>query len=328
MSSLFNKDTIFLINSEEAFNNVARTLFDHHVKYNATYKTFVELYSPQASPVHWSEIPCIPVSFFKTHELYTHDQPPEVIFTSSGTTGTQTSQHWVAHLRDYHSICVKGFERAFGRIQDHAFCCLLPSYLERSGSSLIEMCQFFIRCGGGGGFYLNEFQKLMDDIQHHKTKGKKVMLIGVSFALLDLVEQQPNKDVFKDVVVMETGGMKGRRKEITRMELHHTLSEGLGVDAVTSEYGMTELMSQAYALTSGVFEPPPWMRLTARHVHDPRDIRPAGRPGLLNIYDLANWNSMPFIAVDDIGVVHSDGNFEVLGRYDAADVRGCNLMVL
>ncbi len=328
MSNLFNKDTIFSIDSDEMFNDVALSLYAYHLKNNATYKTFIELFAPHASPQQWQDIPCLPVSFFKTHDLYISPSPSETVFTSSGTTGSNTSRHFVANLSDYHSICTAGFERAFGSIKDYTFCCLLPSYMERSGSSLIEMCRFFIEHGGGGGFYLYNIDQLLNDITQYKSSAKKVVLIGVSFALLDLAESMPNKDIFRDVIVMETGGMKGRRKEITRMALHEIINVGIGVSHVASEYGMTELMSQAYAKEGGVFVPPPWMRVTSRHVHDPRDVRPFGRPGLLNIYDLANWHSMPFVSVDDVGVVYENNTFEVMGRYDSADVRGCNLMVL
>lgn len=328
MLDLDNKDTIFCIESEQDFNAYALKLFEKHRRENALYNTFVSMFAKDKSPQHWKEIPCLPVSFFKTHDLYIHKKAPEAVFQSSGTTGTFTSQHKVDDLDYYHQVCWRGFELHYGDIKEYAFCCLLPSYLERSGSSLINMCKYFIDVCGAGGFYLNDIDQLIKDICHFKSIGRKVVLIGVCFALLDLAETKPDKTVFEDVIVMETGGMKGRRKELTRKELHRTLMSSLGIDQVHSEYGMTELLSQAYGLSNGIFKAPPWMKVRARHVHDPKEMRPAGRPGLLNIYDLANTYSMPFIAVDDIGVVHNDESFEVLGRYDAADARGCNLMVL
>lgn len=328
MSILFNKDTLFSVDSEKSFDDLALTLYSYHREHNPTYKTFLNLFCTHLTPQNWREIPCMPVSFFKTHNLYIPQQQPEVTFRSSGTTGANTSRHHVSQINDYHDVCEKGFEGVYGSLNQYAFCCLLPSYLERTGASLIEMCRYFIEQSGAGGFYLDNINALFSDIQKHKTAGKQVVLIGVSFALLDLVDCNPDRSLFKDVLVMETGGMKGRRKELTRMALHEAIMNGLGVNQVASEYGMTELMSQAYAKDSGLYVPPNWMRVAARHVHDPRDVRPSGRPGLLNIIDLANVHSMPFIAVDDIGVVHENGTFEVLGRYDSADVRGCNLMVL
>lgn len=328
MLDLEDKDTIFCIETEHDFNAYALKLFDMHQHENAVYKTFVSMFAKDIRPMHWSEIPCLPVSFFKTHDLYVHNKEPETVFTSSGTTGATTSRHKIDDLAYYQSVCLQGFEKQYGDINNYAFCCLLPSYLERKASSLIDMCKHFIDVSGVGGFYLNDMNQLIKDMVRFKDSGRTVVLIGVSFALLDLAESKPDKAVFENVIVMETGGMKGRRKEITREELHRVLTTSFGVEQIHSEYGMTELLSQAYSRGRGIFNSPPWMKVCARHVHDPKEIRPSGRPGLLNIYDLANRISMPFIAVDDIGVVYDDESFEVLGRYDAADTRGCNLMVL
>ncbi len=328
MLDLDNKDTIFCIKNEQDFNAYALKLFDLHYRKNTLYNTFVSMFAKDVRPKHWKEIPCLPVSFFKTHDLYLHKRESAAVFTSSGTTGAFTSRHQIDDLGYYHQVCLRGFEEFYGDINAFAFCCLLPSYLERTGSSLIHMCKHFIEVSGAGDFYLNNLDQLKKDIVEYKNSGRQVVLIGVSFALLDLAETNPDRTVFENVIVMETGGMKGRRKEITREELHDELKSSFGIDQVHSEYGMTEMLSQAYSLSNGIFRAPPWVKVSARHVHDPKEIRLPGRPGLLNIYDLANRHSMPFIAVDDIGVVNEDESFEVLGRYDAADTRGCNLMVL
>ncbi|MCC5918908.1 MAG: acyl transferase [Cryomorphaceae bacterium] len=325
-----HKDTIFHINNDTSFNEVALKYFQFHYRNNEVYHTFISLLHGKdfKQPQHWKEIPCLPISFFKSHTLYKGQSQPETIFTSSGTSGLGDSRHHLDSLSWYHKVCSEAFQRVFGQIENYAFVCLLPSYLERSGSSLIEMCKYFIEKSGKGGFYLDNYDEMFADLKSFQKTNTPVMLFGVSFALLDLAEKNPDPEIFQNATIVETGGMKGRRKEITRLELHQTLKTVFGKNHIASEYGMTELLSQAYAPSDGVFIPPPWMRLYTRNPADPLSRLPEGSTGLLNIIDLANKNSMPFIAVDDIGKVYDNGRFEVLGRYDQADIRGCNLMVV
>jgi hypothetical protein len=324
-----HKDMIFAINSEAEFNDAALAMFDDHYKNNEVYREFVSLIYPGGLKdiAWWKDIPCMPVSFFKTHNLYTSSKPAETVFYSSGTSGTGDSRHAVDSLDHYHRVCSKAFSISYGSPEKYAFLCLLPSYLERKGSSLIEMCLYFIDQSGKGGFFLDDHQKLLDELTKHRCENTPVILLGVSFALLDFAETKPDASLFKGVTIMETGGMKGRRREITRMELHETLCTAFGQEIIASEYGMTELMSQAYAAHNGIFTPPPWMRLYTRHPGDPMSAQPPGKTGLLNIIDLANSHSMPFISADDIGIVYDNTTFVVLGRFDRADIRGCNLMV-
>ncbi len=323
------KDTLLTLTNEMDFEREALLRFEKLMSQHDLYSKFVHsLFGTSFSPTSWREIPCVPVSFFKDHNLYRAEASPEAVFTSSGTTGSITSKHPVEKLSWYHEVSKTCFERIYGNLQEWNFLCLLPSYLEREGSSLIEMCRYFIEHSGKGGFFLTDHNALLEQLRISQANGQKTMLIGVSFALLDLAESFPDKDLFKDLVVMETGGMKGRRKEITRMELHDRLKTAFGINQIASEYGMTELMSQAYAPTNAMFIPPSWMRLYTRHPSDPLSVQNDGSVGLLNILDLANTSSLPFIAVDDIGKVYDSGQFEIFGRYDRSDIRGCNLMVL
>lgn len=323
-----NKDNNILLLDEMNFEEVALERFDFLMNKSKLYHNFVsEIYGATFRPSEWKLIPCLPVSFFKYHNLYLGQSLPEVTFTSSGTTGSTPAQHPVEDVSWYHKVSVACFERVYGAVEDWTFLCLLPSYLDRKGSSLIEMCRHFIEKSGRGGFYLHNHSELLLALEKAKQNGNKVMLIGVSFALLDLAESAPSKQLFADVVVMETGGMKGQRKEITRMELHDILQGSFGIPYVASEYGMTELMSQAYAPREGRFSAPPWMRFVTRHPGDPLSVQEFGQTGLLNIFDLTNTSSMPFIAIDDIGKVYDSGDFEIIGRFDRSDIRGCNLMV-
>jgi hypothetical protein len=324
-----NKDNNHLLLEEMNFEEIALQRFDLLLRESGVYRSFVsEIYGADFRPSEWQKIPCLPVSFFKQHDLYVGQNPPEVVFTSSGTTGSIASKHPVAQLSWYHKVSKACFERVYGAVEDWTFFCLLPSYLDREGSSLIEMCRYFIKQSGKGGFYLRNHSDLLLALEKAQTNNEKIMLLGVSFALLDLAECLLSKHLFENVVVMETGGMKGQRKEITRMELHDTLTAAFGIPAVASEYGMTELMSQAYAPQNGIFSPPPWLRMITRHPGDPLSVQTNGQTGLLNIFDLTNTSTVPFIAVDDIGIVHDSGDFEIIGRFDRSDIRGCNLMVL
>jgi hypothetical protein len=252
----------------------------------------------------------------------------QTVFSSSGTTGQITSKHYIADIQLYEQSYTKGFHHFYGDVGQYCILALLPSYIERSGSSLIYMVNDLIEKSKHpqSGFYLNEIDSLIDTLTALDAKGKKVLLIGVSFALLDLVEKYQLQ--LKNTIVMETGGMKGRRKELIRKELHEHLMKGFGVETIHSEYGMTELLSQAYSNGNGIFKTPPWMKFMIRDTEDPLSFLPFGKTGGINVIDLANINSCSFIATQDLGKKYEDESFEILGRFDHSDVRGCNLMVL
>lgn len=274
-----------------------------------------------------NQIPFLPISFFKTHEVIAQNKSAECIFTSSGTTGQHTSKHLVADVSIYQKAHRIGFENAYGNIADYTILALLPSYLERDGSSLIEMVDDMIQQSGkiDSGFYLNDLLALKHTLVKLDKANEKVLLLGVSYALLDLLELGSFE--LSNTIIMETGGMKGRRKEMVKEELHKILMQGFGVDSIHSEYGMTELLSQAYSKGQGVFETSPTMEVLIRDVNDPFSILPVGCSGGINVIDLANVNSCAFIATQDLGKKHENGTFEVLGRFDNSDIRGCNLMV-
>lgn len=307
---------------------MALEIFQFQVRNCQIYADFVKylnLDSAQISNV--KEIPFLPIEFFKNHAIVSKHVEPELVFSSSGTTGLVQSKHFVTDLWVYEKSFRASFELAYGKIQDFATIALLPSYLEREGSSLIYMVDAFIRESKykQSGYFLYNHAALyqtLKDLQKHQIP---TLLIGVTYALLDLVEKYTLE--FPELIVMETGGMKGKRKEIVREELHQTLCEGFGVKTIHSEYGMTELLSQAYAKGSGLFHCPPWMRVYIRDTNDPFNVLAEGQTGGINVVDLANMHSCSFIATQDLGKVHVDGSFEVLGRFDNSDIRGCNLLV-
>ncbi|HVU54039.1 MAG TPA: hypothetical protein VHD83_03250 [Puia sp.] len=314
--------------SPETFSGLTLDIFRYQYEHNPLYRSYTDALGIQPGNVSaLTEIPFLPVSFFKTHAVRTGEFIPQAVFESSGTTGSGGSRHEVKDLELYRTSFTKGFELFYGHIRDFCVIGLLPAYLERTGSSLVVMVNDLIALSGhpDSGFYLYEHEKLYGLLQGLEAKGQKTLLIGVTFALLDFAEKYSLQ--LKHTIVMETGGMKGRRKEITRPELHAFLRDRLGVKAVHAEYGMTELLSQAYSAGDGVFECPPWMRMLVRREDDPLDIGRRGE-GLLNIIDLANIYSCSFLAVDDIGFIHPNGDFEVSGRVDNSDIRGCSLMVL
>jgi hypothetical protein len=311
------------------FDQATLDLYSLHYKENSVYRQYCDLIGRTPQQVKSvGDIPFLPIQFFKTKRIGLGDFEPQIRFSSSGTTGMVTAQHLVKDLGLYEQSFRKGFSHFYGPITDYCVLALLPAYLERQGSSLIYMAQDMITKSGHphSGFYLNNLEKLTETLKLLEGQGQKTLLLGVSFALLDLAEQFPQK--LAHTIVMETGGMKGRRKEMIREELHAVLKQGLGVDQIHSEYGMTELLSQAYSTGNSLFKTPPWMRVMARSTDDPLGQIAAGKSGGLNIIDLANSHSCPFIATQDLGKVYPDGSFEVLGRFDHADVRGCNLMVL
>ena len=293
------------------------------------YKQFIKLLKVNPLAVDSvRKIPFLPIEFFKSHKILSSTTKIEETFLSSGTTGQAQSKHFVTDISVYEESFTKGFEYFYGSIEEYTVLALLPSYLERNGSSLIYMANDFIEKSNNpkSGFYLNNLEELRKNLQELDKNNQKVLLIGVSFALLDLVETY--KFNLKNTIIMETGGMKGRRKELIREELHQLLKEGFGVSEIHSEYGMTELLSQGYSKGNGIFGCPPWMKILTRDPEDALTILPEGKSGGINVIDLANINSCSFIATQDLGKTYANGTFEVLGRFDNSDIRGCNLLVL
>lgn len=326
---MIDPKAIFNINSEQRFNELALEIFNYQFKNNKVYRSFCDLLYIHPSDVKSiQDIPFLPIQFFKTHQVLSSQNSVKTTFTSSGTTGVETSKHLVTDLEVYKTSFTKGFEAFYGSVEDYVVLALLPSYLEREGSSLIYMVDAMIKQSKHpeSGFYLNNISELKEALILLDSKGKKVILIGVSFALLDLIETYQFK--LKHTIIMETGGMKGRRKELIREELHYQLKQGFGVKTIHSEYGMTELLSQAYSKGYGIFNCPNWMSILTRDTEDALTIQPLGKTGGINVIDLANINSCSFIATQDLGRVHDNGSFEVIGRFDHSDIRGCNLMVL
>lgn len=324
-----NIDSIFNIKTHDEFEAIALQTFKYQFEHNAVYRSFCDLLYKHPSDIQTvAEIPFLPIQFFKSHEILSSKNPIQETFSSSGTTGSITSKHHVTDVTIYERSYQKGFQHFYGNIDDYVVLALLPNYLERKGSSLVYMVQDLIKKSKHpeSGFYLHDTKRLKDHLIQLDTSGKKVLLIGVSFALLDLVESYSFS--LKNTIIMETGGMKGTRKELIRTELHQILAKGFGVSTIHSEYGMTELLSQAYSIGNGVFKTPPWMKIFTRDPEDALSILPKGKSGGINIIDLANINSCAFIATQDLGKVYPDHSFEVIGRFDHSDIRGCNLMVL
>ena len=323
------QNAVFNIQNQSDFKTCALQVFRHQFKNNTVYRSFCDLLYIHSSDVKKvEEIPFLPIQFFKSHAVLSSNQAVKETFTSSGTTGSSVSKHMVTDLSWYTKSYTKGFEYFYGPIEDYTVLGLLPNYLERDGSSLIYMVDDFIKKSNkpASGFYLNNLTELSKTLIALDKKGEKVLLIGVTFALLDLIERQQFK--LQNTIIMETGGMKGRRKEMIREELHEILCAGFGVSKIHSEYGMTELLSQGYSSGDGVFDCPPWMKILARDTEDALTMVGSNKTGGLNVIDLANYNSCSFIATQDLGKVDNNGRFEVLGRFDHSDIRGCNLMVM
>ncbi|TWR27326.1 acyl transferase [Mucilaginibacter achroorhodeus] len=323
-----DKQQVFSIGSQTAFSETALQVFRYQAEHNGLYKQFVDGLSVRPEDVSSIDrIPFLPVEFFKAHNVVATTGKPQITFTSSGTTGMITSSHHVSDVSWYEESFRKAFEIFYGAIKQYTVLALLPAYLEREGSSLIYMAQDMINQSGNAdsGFYLYNHQDLYQTLLRQQANAKPTLLIGVTFALLDFVENY--KLDFPELIVMETGGMKGRRKEMIREELHQTLCAGFGVKHIHSEYGMTELLSQAYSKGDGIFNSPPWMRILTRDTNDPLTLIGTGKTGGVNIIDLANINSCSFIATQDLGKIYPDGSFEILGRFDNSDIRGCNLLV-
>lgn len=325
------RQSIFNISSDEAFNDLALKIFRFQYETNIKYREFSDLLHADPRKInHYLQIPFLPIGLFRDHKIISGDETAcEKVFTSSGTTGTFPSQHFVRDLKLYEESFTKSFQLFYGEPEKYRFLALLPGYLERQGSSLVYMLDYLIRMteNNGSGFYLHN----MDTLGNHLMKNRpdadiRTILFGASYALIDFAEKFTLN--LNGVTIMETGGMKGRRKEMIREELHEILCRKLQVERIHSEYGMTELLSQAYSPGQGIYRTPPWMKILIRDVNDPLEFLPSGQTGGINVIDLANLYSCSFIATQDLGRLHEDGSFEVLGRFDDSDARGCNLMVV
>lgn len=319
---MIDTKSIFSIATQADFDRMTLEVFRFQAEACAPYREYLELLGVDPAAVECPEqIPFLPIELFKSHRVYCGSNPPQQIFTSSSTTGQTPSRHYVADLRIYEEAFTRSFELFYGPAEQTAIFALLPNYLEREGSSLIYMVEGLIR-RGGGGFYLYDHDALLRDMEAHQ--GKKILL-GVSYALWDLAEEQ--RGALRDVIVMETGGMKGRREELPREEFHRLLCDAFGVQSIHSEYGMAELMSQAYSDGNGIFRTPPWMRICVRDLNDPFRLLPNGATGGVNLIDLANLYSCSFLQTQDLGKVYDDGSFRILGRISGSEIRGCNLLV-
>jgi phenylacetate-coenzyme A ligase PaaK-like adenylate-forming protein len=326
MDPEFLINQIFSIKTDDDFNQLSMGIFSYQFENNQIYRIFCQSLGVTPSDItNFKEIPFLPIDFFKTHSIISHKLKAELVFSSSGTTGVKTSRHLVANPSLYEKSFTLGFQQFFGKPSEYHILALLPGYMERTGSSLIYMVQRLIDQSSSpySGFYLDEHSKLRNTILN--LHDRKILLIGVSFALLELAEKQPFQH--PDLIIMETGGMKGRRKELIREELHQILCHAFGVKKICSEYGMTELLSQAYSGGYGVFETPPWMKVLIREPNDPLSLSPANIAGGINVIDLANIFSCSFIATQDLGKWFDNGKFEITGRFDNSDIRGCNLLI-
>lgn len=324
-----NKLSLFDIQHPNDFLKTTLAVFRFQAKNNVVYREFIRHLNIDVESISTiKDIPFLPISFFKTHQILSDTNKVQQTFFSSGTTGSNLSKHLVTDLNIYKDSFSKGFQHFYGNIEDYTILALLPNYLERDGSSLVYMIANLIEKSNkkDSGFYLNNLDELAKKLNTLDSNGEKILLIGVSFALLDLIEKYQFQ--LKNTIIMETGGMKGRRKEIIRVELHQLLSVGFGVKNIHSEYGMTELLSQAYSNGSGIFKTPPWMKIIIRDTEDALTIFPHQKAGGINIIDLANINSCSFIATQDLGKTFDNNTFEILGRFDNSDIRGCNLMVV
>jgi hypothetical protein len=310
------------------FNDLALQLYRYQLKNNVILQKYVELTKGDPSPKALNHLRFLPVSFFKQQEVKTGDYIPVTTFISSSTTSQIPSQHHVRDLSIYEQSFLTQFERVYGSAEQYIFLCLLPGYLERSGSSLVYMAKGLIEASNhvDSGFYLYDFESLHQKIMSLQNSTRKIFLLGVTFALLDFVEQYP--EGLGDAVIMETGGMKGRKTELTRKEIHDMVSSTTKNPIIHSEYGMSEMLSQAYAASGGIFEPAPWLQIIITDINDPFQPIPNGKTGLVNIIDLANIDSCAFLQTQDIGKVYNDGKFEILGRLDHSEIRGCNLLYI
>ncbi|MEO8085730.1 MAG: acyl transferase [Bacteroidota bacterium] len=328
---MFETEKIFSITSEIQFELLALEIFRFQAEHTAIYRKYLELLKCNPGRItSTSQIPFLPVEFYKSHEISSENQESRSkmkTFSSSGTTGQEVSKHFVSDISVYEKSFRKGFELFYGSVRDYCIIALLPSYLEREGSALVYMMDALSKDSQNSqsGFYLHNQQELFETLAELKNQKQKTLLLGVTYALIDFVENHPIN--FPDLIVMETGGMKGKRGEMIRADVHDKLCNGFGISSVHSEYGMTELLSQAYSSGYGIFHTPPWMKIVIHQQHDLFSEAGEGQTGVISVIDLANIYSCSFITTQDVGRKHADGSFEVLGRTDFSDVRGCNLLI-
>lgn len=324
----FSSDKIFTIKNNDQFNDIAIKIFNYQAENNLVYKEYLFHLGVNVSSVERiEEIPFLPIEFFKTHQVIAGSGEIQKTFYSSGTTGMERSNHHLANVSIYEKSFITSFEQQYGKISNYCILALLPTYLENESSSLVYMVDYLIRKSGHSesGFYLNNLEELAGKLRSLAKSKTKILLMGVSYALIDLAEKFPMD--LSNIIIMETGGMKGKRKELTKKELHNYLSSRFGGSTIHSEYGMTELLSQAYSQGHGKFYTPPWMQILIRDTYDPFSYLENGKSGGINVIDLANINSCSFIETKDLGRINEDKSFEILGRFDNSDIRGCNLLV-
>ncbi len=316
INRIFNSDS-------DSFEAIALEVFSYQFEHCEVYRDFVN-HLDRPYPASLKEIPFLPIEFFKTDRVIDKNKTDQIAFKSSGTGGNRSS-HFVADLSLYETSFIRAYQRFIGNPKDQVILALLPNYLEQGESSLVYMVDRLMKLSENpnSGYLLNDLAQIEERYQRGLKEGKRVVIFGVSYALLDLCEKRPN---LKDAIIIETGGMKGRRKELTKAELHNELKNGLHVNSILSEYGMTELLSQAYSVHDGIFQSPNWMKIMIREPNDPFTFTPSGKTGGVNIIDLANLHSCSFIATQDLGRIHPNG-FEIMGRFDHSDIRGCNLLV-
>lgn len=323
-----NWKDFFEIKTEYDFNQQCLETYQFQSQHCKIYRDYIRILGKDKAIIeHYTEIPFLPIEFFKTQQVITEGMEAEMVFSSSGTTGMLTSKHFVADLNIYEHTFRRIFEDFYGPLSNIAVLALLPSYLERSGSSLIYMVDDLMKQSDQpeSNYFLYNHQELYETLVRLKNKGTKTILFGVTYALLDFIEHYAFD--FPELIIMETGGMKGKRKEMVKQEIHQLLEKAFGVVGIHSEYGMTELLSQGYSSGQGIFQLPKWMKILIRDTNDPLSLIPSNKSGGINVIDLANRYSCSFIATQDLGKVHEDGSFEILGRFDQSDIRGCNLLV-
>lgn len=323
-----NWKDFFEIKTEYDFNQQCLETYQFQSQHCKIYRDYIRILGKEKAVIeHYTEIPFLPIEFFKTQQVITEGMEAEMVFSSSGTTGMLTSKHFVADLNIYEHTFRRIFEDCYGPLSNIAVLALLPSYLERSGSSLIYMVDDLMKQSDQpeSNYFLYNHQELYETLVRLKNKGTKTILFGVTYALLDFIEHYAFD--FPELIIMETGGMKGKRKEMVKQEIHQLLEKAFGVVGIHSEYGMTELLSQGYSSGQGIFQLPKWMKILIRDTNDPLSLIPSNKSGGINVIDLANRYSCSFIATQDLGKVHADGSFEILGRFDQSDIRGCNLLV-
>jgi len=316
------------IQTEDDFNQHCLETYHFQLQHCQVYRDYVSLIGKEKNQVqHYTDIPFLPIEFFKTQKVLAAGMDPQIVFSSSGTTGMITSKHLVADVGIYERTFRKIFEDFYGPLENIAILALLPSYLERSGSSLIYMIDDLMKQSkqAESNYFLYNHQELYDTLIQLKNKGTKTILFGVTYALLDFIEQYAFE--FPELIIMETGGMKGKRKEMVKQEIHQLLEDAFKVNGIHSEYGMTELLSQGYSWGQGIFHLPKWMKVLIRDTNDPLSLISSDSTGGINVIDLANRYSCSFIATQDLGKIYQDGSFEILGRFDQSDIRGCNLLV-